>query len=141
MGGAGESDAMRTEWSGGLSPFFRRRIVTAALEIVAKSCGVEYSDVAASRRKAPVAFARQLAMYLCYVVGDMSLKEVASDFRRDRTTVSHACHSIEDRRDCPIFDRQIEHLEKSLRRRMRKMVAEAIAEEPEGEKKSLSWAG
>lgn len=64
-------------------------------------------------------------MYLCHIVGDMSLRDIAVEFERDRTTVSHACHAIEDRRDGPIFDRQIEHLEIELRARVKLMFEEA----------------
>ena len=65
-------------------------------------------------------------MYLCHVVCDMSLRDVATEFGRDRTTVSHACHAIEDRRECPIFDRQVEHLERDLRRKMKAMIEDAV---------------
>lgn len=127
------------DWSGGLNVFYRKQVVSSALEIAAKACAVELVEVAAGRRKASVAFARQLAMYLCHVVADMSLRDVANEFDRDRTTVSHACHAIEDRRECPIFDRQIEHLERKLRTRIRKMIAVAIATPllPPREKKSF----
>src|SRR3990167_1213768 len=121
--GYGERKGMKKiDWSGGLNNFYRRKIVKASLQLTAKACGVEYSEVAAIKRKASVAFARQLSMYLCHVVGDMSLRDVATEFGRDRTTVSHACHAIEDRRECPIFDRQIEHLERNLKGRIRDLV-------------------
>ncbi len=113
---------MNSEWSGGLNKFYRKKIAAAALHIAAQSCGVAYSEASAQKRTAPVAFARQLAMYLSHVVADLSLSDVAGLFSRDRTTVSHACHSIEDRRECPIFDRQIEHLERDLRIAMRELV-------------------
>ncbi len=79
-------------------------------------------------------------MYLCHVVGDMSLRDVADAFDRDRTTVSHACHAIEDRRECPIFDRQIEHLERELRRKARAVVEAALAAPPI-ERKHLRLVG
>lgn len=110
------------DWSGGLNLFYRKRIVVVASSVAAKACAVDLGDMAAGRRKAPVAFARQLAMYLCHVVADMSLRDIADELERDRTTVSHACHAIEDRRECPIFDRQIEYLEKDFRRRIKDML-------------------
>ncbi len=115
------------EWSGGVLPFYRKRIVAAAMQLTADACGVDYSHVAANKRSAPVAFARQLAMYLCHVVGDMSLRDVAMEFERDRSTISHACHAIEDRRECPIFDRQIDNLERDLRSMIKELVNVAIA--------------
>lgn len=132
---------MKIDWRGGLNNFYKSRIVTAALQLTSKACGVEYSEVVAIRRQASVAFARQLAMYLCHVVGDMSLRDVALEFERDRTTVSHACHAIEDRRDCPIFDRQIEHLERELRDLVRTMVEREFAPGRGRETKRFRIAG
>ncbi len=127
------------EWSGGLNSFYRKRIVVVTMNLTARACGVPASAIfAANQRKAPVAFARQLAMYLCHVVGDMSLRDVAAGFGRDRTTVSHACHAIEDRRECPIFDRQVEHLERELRGLIKQVVLEASA--PPLEKKYFRLA-
>src|SRR5690606_4717398 len=61
------------------------------------------------------AFARQLAMYLCHVGFELSLSRVASAFGRDRSTVAHACHAIEDRRDEPQFDLWMGSLETMMR--------------------------
>lgn len=61
------------------------------------------------------AFARQVAMYLCHVAFELSLSRVAIAFGRDRSTVAHACHAIEDRRDEPMFDGWIGALETALR--------------------------
>jgi len=132
---------MNSEWSGGLNAFYRKRIVTTALQLTAKACGVEITLVAANKRRAPVAFARQLAMYLCHVVADMSLRDVAAEFGRDRTTVSHACHAIEDRRECPIFDRQIEHLERRLKLQIRELVDLALDAPPMREIKKFRLVG
>jgi chromosomal replication initiation ATPase DnaA len=129
------------EWRGGLNRFYRKQLVDAALQLSSSACDVEYAEVAAFKRNAAIAFARQLAMYLCHVVGDMSLRDVAMEFGRDRTTVSHACHAIEDRRDCPIFDRQIDHLERELRRRVKTMVDQSAAQGARFEKKGfrIAW--
>ncbi len=129
------------EWSGGLSAFYRSKIVAAARDVSAQSCGVEVGEVRASLRKSKVAFARQLAMYLCHVTANMSLREISDLFNRDRTTVSHACHAIEDRRDCPTFDKQIEFLEKEFRGRIRSVVEEAARSGPPIERKSLQRFG
>jgi Bacterial dnaA protein helix-turn-helix len=47
---------------------------------------------------------RQLAMYVAHVILKFSMKEVGVGFQRDRTTVLHACHLVEDLRDDPDFD-------------------------------------
>lgn len=58
--------------------------------------------------------ARQVAMYLSHVGLAMSLSRVANAFDRDRSTVAHACHKIEEMRDEAKFDAWLETLEKSL---------------------------
>ncbi len=86
-----------------------RHVIEAA---IADIFGVPHTEIAqASRGKAPVARARQIAMYLAHVSCGLNLTDVGSIFARDRTTVAHACAVIEDRRDDPIFDRAIELME------------------------------
>ncbi|MEN9873263.1 MAG: hypothetical protein RL186_160 [Pseudomonadota bacterium] len=68
-----------------------------------------------TRGNAATAFARQVAMYLTHVAFGMSLQRVATAFNRDRSTVAHACHAIEDRRDDPAMDDLLDRLEASLR--------------------------
>ncbi len=81
-------------------------------ETVAQVFGVEGGDLRrATRGRAKVARARQVAMYLAHIACGMSLTEVGRTFARDRTTVSHACGVIEDGRDDPTFDRVLELLE------------------------------
>jgi hypothetical protein len=55
---------------------------------------------------------RQISMYVCHVVLQISLTDIGYAFRRDRTTVSHACHVVEDRRDDPAFDDFIASVER-----------------------------
>jgi chromosomal replication initiation ATPase DnaA len=52
-----------------------------------------------------VARVRQIGMYVAHVTLGLSMKEVGRGFARDRTTVMHACHLIEDMRDDADFDR------------------------------------
>lgn len=70
---------------------------------------------AATRRRAPVATARQIAMYLCHVVFGLSFAEVGRQFFRDRTTVAYACECIEDRRDDAEFDLMLDRIELAVR--------------------------
>lgn len=69
---------------------------------------------ARTRRSARTAFARQVAMYLAHVTCGLTLTHVGKLFERDRTTVAHACNTIEDRRDDPQFDGCMENLEASV---------------------------
>ncbi|MEZ5996009.1 MAG: helix-turn-helix domain-containing protein [Hyphomonadaceae bacterium] len=72
--------------------------------------------VEGARGPVEVAFARQVAMYLCLVGFELSLPRVAAAFGRDRSTVAHACHAIEDRRDDGQFDLWIGGLEVMLQK-------------------------
>jgi len=68
-----------------------------------------------TRGCAPVALARQVAMYLAHVVCELTLTEVGRRFARDRTTVAYACREVERRRDDPNFDDAIDLLEGVVR--------------------------
>lgn len=59
------------------------------------------------RTASEVARVRQIAMYVTHVSLGVSMQEVGRGFARDRTTVRHACHLIEDLRDDAEFDRTI----------------------------------
>jgi chromosomal replication initiation ATPase DnaA len=77
---------------------------------------VSYHELRLARRgRANVALARQTAMYLAHVGLQLSLTEVGVLFARDRTTVAHACATIEDRRDDPEFDLALELLERAVK--------------------------
>jgi chromosomal replication initiation ATPase DnaA len=67
-----------------------------------------------TRCPAPVAFARQVAMYIAHVWRKHSLSDVGRHFGRDRTTVSHACEVIEDRREDPDVDRLLTSMEATV---------------------------
>jgi chromosomal replication initiation ATPase DnaA len=87
-----------------------------ARRIAARAYGVPMEEIAAATRRSPrAALARQVAMYLAHVVLGMTLSEVAGEFRRDRTTASHACRRVEDLREDPDLDRLLEWLETQLR--------------------------
>ncbi len=55
---------------------------------------------------------RQIAMYVTHVELGISMKDVGEGFGRDRTTVLHACHQIEDLRDDVEFDGIVATMEK-----------------------------
>jgi chromosomal replication initiation ATPase DnaA len=60
-----------------------------------------------TRSFAGVSRVRQIAMYVTHVGLGISMQEVGRGFARDRTTVRHACHIIEDLRDDADFDRAV----------------------------------
>jgi chromosomal replication initiation ATPase DnaA len=97
----------------------RSHTEAAARQVIDPAVGavfeVAIDDLRSQTRGSPgVAFARQVAMYLAHVVCGFSLTEVGALFARDRTTVSHACSVVEDRRDDPELDRRLEHLERAV---------------------------
>lgn len=56
------------------------------------------------RSSLSVSRVRQIAMYVAHVALGFSMRDVGQGFGRDRTTVLHACHQIEDMRDDEEFD-------------------------------------
>ena len=112
----------------------RKLIARMSKEIVCEAYGLPHAEVLSrDRGGGHAALARQIAMYLCHVVGQLTLYEVAALFDRERSTISHACINIEDRRDSPIFDLQLDYMEKRLRERLKK------AEEDGLFKNAWSW--
>jgi hypothetical protein len=103
--GPPQGDAVKAGWQ-------RERPRTLIEGAVTQVFGVAHGDLdQASRGRARVALARQVAMYLAHVCCGLSFTDVGLLFGRDRTTVAHACGVIEDRRDDPTFDRILELLE------------------------------
>jgi chromosomal replication initiation ATPase DnaA len=86
------------------------QLVMRAFEIVLPTL------VAVRRGRAQVAFARQVAIYLTHVHLGLTLTASARFYCRDRTTASHACRRVEDRREDPEIDRRIEAVETALDR-------------------------
>jgi hypothetical protein len=77
----------------------------AMIDIVAALFNVSGKELRRSgRTDHGVARVRQIAMYVSHVVLRLSMNEVGYGFGRDRTTVLHACHLIEDMRDDQDFD-------------------------------------
>ncbi|SNY92778.1 dnaA protein helix-turn-helix [Cohaesibacter sp. ES.047] len=69
---------------------------------------------AGTRCRKSVAFARQVAMYLGHVCLSYPLKDIASHYGRDRTTVAYACRVVEDRREEEGVELLINSMESAL---------------------------
>jgi hypothetical protein len=92
-----------------------RPVAGLSAAAAAAVAGVPAVMIAAPTRcQAPVARARQLAVYLHHVALGGSLSACARQFARDRATVRHACGRIEDLRDDPRFDLCAGRLETAL---------------------------
>ena len=66
-------------------------------EVVGKYFNVDPNDLKGAKRSNDVTFPRQIAMYLCRNVAQMSMPQIGRDFgNRDHSTVMHACSKIEN---------------------------------------------
>lgn len=93
------------------------RLVRHLVRLVASGFVVDTSDLVSQfREAASIAFARQVAMYLAHTALGMTMLAVGRAFGRERQTVRHACHLVEDRRDDPNFDRRLAEIERALER-------------------------
>ena len=65
-------------------------------ETVAKYFSINKDDLSGNKRSNDIAFPRQIAMYLCREIANMSFPQIGIDFGgRDHSTVMHACKKIE----------------------------------------------
>ena len=65
-------------------------------ETVAKYFNINKDDLAGNKRSNEITFPRQIAMFLCREVANMSYPKIGEDFgNRDHSTVMHACKKIE----------------------------------------------
>lgn len=82
---------------------------------VCAASGVSPAEIATrARGRAKIARARHLAIYLQHVAFGATFSSCGRMFRRDRTSVRHACARIEDARDQPRFDHAVSYLEGAL---------------------------
>ena len=64
-------------------------------EKVAQIFSVKMEDFQSKKRTRAIAYPRQIAMYLCRELTDMSLPKIGEEFGgRDHTTVIHACDKV-----------------------------------------------
>lgn len=88
-----------------------RAIVAEMAAVVLGEDPTDFTRSATARRRSAV-HQRQIAMYVTHVVLSMSLTDIGIAYGRDRTTVGHACHVVEDRRDDPAYDRFVTAIER-----------------------------
>lgn len=85
-----------------------------ACEVTGFALGLNDDLLSPTRGSPQNAFARQLAMYITHVGFGISVSRVATAFARDRSTITHACHLIEDKRDDNEFDTFVDRLEECI---------------------------
>lgn len=79
-----------------ISPDVHRQITPELiLNIVSEHFNVSTQDILSSKRKADIVLARQIVMYLCREMTEMSLQGIGEYIgNRDHTTVIHGCDKI-----------------------------------------------
>ena len=75
------------------------KVLTSKLimQVVCKFFNIKVNDIVSDKRSNNVAYPRQIAMYLCREVANMSFPSIGKDFGgRDHSTVLHAYSKIKD---------------------------------------------
>ena len=103
-------DALRTE-NPGLNPTPER-----IMEAVANYFYIPVEQMISQNRSKDVAYPRQMAMYMIRQELEYSFPDIAKIFKRDHTTVMHACNKIEEERK---KSRQTEDVIKKLHNNIR----------------------
>jgi chromosomal replication initiation ATPase DnaA len=76
---------------------------------------VPVAQIKGRGRGARIVFARQVAMYVANTGLGIGAGRIARCFGRDRSTVQYACRRMEDRRDDPSLDCQLDLIERLIR--------------------------
>lgn len=85
----------------------------AIIDLTAIFFNVSSRDLRSSGRTSnPVSRVRQIGMYVGHVTLGLKMTEVGAGFGRDKSTVVHACHTIEDMRDDEDFDLIVARVER-----------------------------
>lgn len=85
-------------------------------ETVSRYFHLKTDELKSKRRSRDVSFPRQIAMYLCREMTDMSLPKIGDEFGgRDHTTVIHACEKInQDMETSAELRRTLEDIKKNI---------------------------
>ena len=94
----------------------RKLSASLIMEVVGNAYNVTVDDLKSNRRSKEVALPRQIAMFLCRSLLNMTLPQIGTEFgNRDHTTVMYACSKIsEDLAVKPDLVRQIDDLKKRI---------------------------
>ena len=86
------------------------------VNLVSEQFGIKAEDIGSKKRSAEIALPRQICMYLCREILDMSLSEIGVVVgNRDHSTVIHGCEKIkEDIKNNPELASKIDILRKKI---------------------------
>jgi chromosomal replication initiator protein len=87
------------------------------IRATAVAYGFTVEDVLSPSRRQPLVLCRQISMYLCRELTDLSLPKIGEHFKRDHTTVLHSVEKVKRilRSDRAVFDR-VTQLTQDLRK-------------------------
>ena len=86
--------------------------MTFTIALVAHALNIEQKKILVPKRSQKnITLARQITSYLMHVACQINISKTARLLKKDRATITHACHKIENQRDNPIFNYMIDHLE------------------------------
>jgi chromosomal replication initiation ATPase DnaA len=113
LAGSAAPPEMVPDWPGARRVEEIIEICEGMIDIAATLFNVSGNELRkAGRTAAGTGRVRQIAMYVTHVILRLSMRDVGRGFGRDRTTVMHACHLIEDMRDDEEFDRIVALVER-----------------------------
>lgn len=88
------TDALKDILSGNKNKIINSNLIQG---VVARYFDIKQEEFKSKKRSRDIAYPRQIAMYLCRELTDMSLPKIGSDFGgRDHTTVLHAYEKISE---------------------------------------------
>lgn len=89
------------------------------LDCISEQYGVSKDDLLSKKRSRDIAFPRQIAMYLCRSLTQLSTTNIGQILGgRDHTTVMHGCEKIEEEMEANLsFKHRMEELEELIRGR------------------------
>ena len=94
----------------------RRVTCELIIDIVAQRYGMQSADLTGKRRSQDIALARQVAMYICRELTELSTTAIGKAFGRDHTTVLHGCEKIEDGMDADYaLKKKVEELMRAVK--------------------------
>ena len=92
--------------------------VPLIVEVIASHFGFEADELLSQKRNKDIAYSRQIAMYLCRQMTDLSLQQIGKELgNRDHTTVRHGIEKItEDLKNSQFLQDTIDVLQKKINR-------------------------
>lgn len=90
--------------------------VLLIVEVIASHFGFEADELLSQKRNKDIAYSRQIAMYLCRQMTDLSLQQIGKELgNRDHTTVRHGIEKItEDLKNSQFLQDTIDVLQKKI---------------------------